>query len=47
MPSVTTILSLLYDKGFEFVKRNHAEAVAQACIRGTDIHDKAETFFDH
>lgn len=47
IPSVTTILSLLYDKGFEFVKRNHAEAVAQACIRGTDIHDKAESFFDN
>lgn len=45
-PSVTTILSLLRDPGFEYVKRNHAEALQTACERGTRIHGEAEDFFD-
>lgn len=47
IPSVTTILSLLYDKGFEFVKKNYADAVKQAATRWTMIHSEAESFFDN
>jgi len=47
IPSVTTVLSLLYDRGFEFVKRNYADAVKQAATRGTAIHSEAESFFDN
>ena len=46
IPSVTTILSLLYDRWFEYVKRNHADAVKDAADRWTDIHSKADKFFD-
>ena len=46
IPSVTTILSLIYDKWFEYVKRNHVEALKKACIRWKKVHWDAEDFFD-
>lgn len=46
IPSVTTMLSLFQEPGFEYVKRNYADEVAIACKRGTDIHQWAEDFFD-
>ena len=44
--SVTTILQLLEDPSFEFVKRNNAEALRKACDRWKSIHSSAESFFN-
>lgn len=46
VPSVTTILSLLVEPGFEYVKKNYAKEVQAACDRGTKVHGDAEAFFD-
>ena len=43
--SVTALLKLLQEPGFEYVKRNYADEVAEACKRWTDIHQWAEDFF--
>ena len=43
--SVTTILQIIEDPWFEYVKRNHAEAVEAACERWKAIHSWAEDFF--
>lgn len=43
--SVTALLKLLQEPGFEYVKRNYADEVALACKRWTDIHQWAEDFF--
>jgi len=45
-PSVTTILQLLLEPSFEYVKRRYASEVQQACDRGTKIHLDAEYFFN-
>lgn len=44
--SVTTILNLLRDPWFEFVKRNNPEALDKACARWKEIHSWAESFFN-
>ena len=44
--SVTALLKLFQEPGFEYVKRNYADEVAIACQRWTDIHQGAEDFFD-
>lgn len=44
--SVTTILNLLRDPWFEFVKRNNPEALDRACARWKEIHSWAESFFN-
>jgi len=46
IPSVTTILSLIYDKWFEYVKYNYKEELAEACVRWKKIHKDSEDFFD-
>lgn len=46
IPSVTALLKLIQEPGFEYVKRNYADEVAIACQRWTDIHQWAEDFFD-
>lgn len=43
--SVTALLKLFQEPGFEYVKRNYANEVAIACQRWTDIHQWAEDFF--
>jgi hypothetical protein len=43
--SVTALLKLFQEPGFEYVKRNYADEVAVACKRWTDIHQWAEDFF--
>jgi len=44
IPSVTTILWLIVDPWFEYVKRNYKEALSKACERWTRIHNEAEDF---
>jgi len=46
VPSVTTILSLLRDPWFEYVKKLYPDQLKVACDRGTRIHWEAEDFFD-
>ena len=46
IPSVTTILQLLVEPSFEYVKRRYASEVREACDRGTKIHWDAEGFFN-
>lgn len=46
VPSVTTILWLLQEPSFEYVKRTYPTEVQEACDRGTKIHWDAEAFFD-
>lgn len=43
--SVTSVLNLLVDPAFEYVKRNYWDAVKAACERWTAIHQWAEDFF--
>lgn len=46
--SVTESLSILEDDSFNYIKRNHAEALEQACVRWTEVHSNIETDkFDH
>lgn len=45
IPSVTTILSLIIDPKFEWVKRNHTQAVINAANRGKETHADAESFY--
>lgn len=45
-PSVTTILSLLIDRWFEYVKKNYKDALEQAVKKWTKMHNDAETFFN-
>lgn len=45
IPSVTTILSLIIDPKFEWVKRNHIQAVINAANRGKETHADAESFY--
>lgn len=33
IPSVTTVLSMLVDESFEYVKRKHPDAIKAACDR--------------
>jgi len=46
LPSVTTILKLIQDPWFEYVKRNHAGALETARIRWTITHKESEDFFN-
>ena len=46
IPSVTTILQLLVEPSFEYVKRRYASEVKIACEKGTKIHWDAEDFFN-
>jgi hypothetical protein len=43
--SITTLLKILYDSSFEYVLRNHKEAVDKACKEWTRIHKQAEDFY--
>lgn len=46
IPSVTTILSLIVDPGFEWIKKNNNEQLQNAIIRWKKTHADAESFFN-
>ena len=45
IPSVTTILSLIWDDSFEYVKRFHWTKLKEAATEWTRVHDEADNFF--
>jgi len=45
IPSVTTILKLIEDPWFEYVKRAYPQEVEKACDNGKIVHKDAEDFF--
>lgn len=45
IPSVTTLLSILVDPKFEYIKKNHKQALHDAANRGKETHAKAESFY--
>ena len=44
-PSVTTLLWLIWDDWFDYVKRHHADKLQEAANNWTIVHDEAEHFF--
>jgi len=46
IPSVTTVLSLIVDPGFEWIKKNNNEQLQNAIIRWKKTHADAESFFN-
>jgi len=40
--SITELLSILVDPGFEYIKQNHAVKLQEACDRWTRIHENLE-----
>jgi hypothetical protein len=45
IPSVTSILGLIWDAWFDYVKKFHTKALNDAASKWTFVHDEAEHYF--
>lgn len=45
VPSVTTVLSLIWDDWFDYVKKFYADELQQAADKWTAVHEEAEHYF--